>query len=116
LSGSSIPPVKAPFIAIRLASGEGPLALAASQKIIPQRALDLGFPFDYPTLETALSNLLGPEEQRHDGWLFTRQFIPAPVSEVAPFFADEKNLESIIPLRLNFRVLDKSTRRWEMAL
>ena len=109
LSGSSLPPVKAPSVAIRLTTGEGPLALAASQKIIPKRALDRGFSFAYPTLDAALTDLLGPKDQRRDGWLFTRQFIPAPLAKVAPFFADEKNLEAITPPWLNFRVLDKST-------
>lgn len=109
LSAGGIPPVKAPSAAIRLATGEGPLALAASQKIIPRRALDLGFTFAYPTLEAALTHLLGPNDQRSDSWFYTRQYIPAPLSEVAPFFADEKNLEAITPPWLNFRVLDKST-------
>lgn len=105
--------LKAPSFAIRLATGEGPIALAASQKIFPEKAQALGFGFKFPDLETALFDILGPKDQRSDGWLYTTQFIPAPISEVAPFFADEKNLEAITPPWLHFKVLGKSTPSME---
>ena len=37
------------------------------------------------------------------------QWIPRPVEEVFPFFADEQNLERITPPQLKFKVLGKNT-------
>jgi hypothetical protein len=66
--------IPAPAPALRLALGEmaGPL-LFASARVAPERALDSGFRFSYPRLETALRHCLGrlpaPEaaESRDDG-------------------------------------------------
>lgn len=43
--------------------------------------------------------------------LHYQQLVPQPVEKVFPFFADEKNLETITPPWLNFKVLGKSTPR-----
>ncbi len=45
--------------ALRLAFGEMSQVLLASQRALPQRLLELGFQFHFPTLDAALDNLLG---------------------------------------------------------
>jgi uncharacterized protein (TIGR01777 family) len=48
----------APSLALRLVMGEMADVLLASQRVIPQAALSAGYQFRYPTLKTALENLL----------------------------------------------------------
>lgn len=49
----------APPAALRLVAGELAGAVLASQRVVPRRALDLGYPFRFPELEGALRDLLG---------------------------------------------------------
>jgi uncharacterized protein (TIGR01777 family) len=48
----------APSLALRLVMGEMADVLLASQRVIPRAALSAGYQFRYPTLKTALENLL----------------------------------------------------------
>ncbi|WP_242346781.1 TIGR01777 family oxidoreductase [Anaeromyxobacter terrae] len=48
----------APELAVRLAVGEAAEAVLASQRVVPRKALDLGYRFRFPTLEPALRELL----------------------------------------------------------
>ena len=50
----------APYFGLRLAFGEFAQVLFASQRVVPQVALDTGFVFQYPTLVEALQNILAP--------------------------------------------------------
>jgi len=50
----------APAFALRLALGEmADGLLLASQRVVPKRALDAGFTFEFPTIDAALRNLFG---------------------------------------------------------
>ena len=48
----------APYIGLRLAFGEFAKVLFASQKVIPQVALDTGFSFQFPCIKEALKDIL----------------------------------------------------------
>ena len=48
----------APYIGLRLAFGEFAKVLFASQKVIPQVALDTGFSFQFPCIKEALKEIL----------------------------------------------------------
>jgi len=48
----------APAFALRLALGETASAILASQRVVPRRALELGYRFRFPDLEGALRDLL----------------------------------------------------------
>ena len=50
----------APYLALRLVFGEFAQVLFASQRVIPQVALDTGFRFQYPELAAALQEILAP--------------------------------------------------------
>ena len=49
----------APELAVRLALGEAAEAVLASQRVVPRKALALGYRFRFPALEAALRDLLG---------------------------------------------------------
>jgi len=51
--------ITAPEFMIRLVMGEFGDSLLTGQKVFPQRLLDASFKFDFPTIETALKDLLG---------------------------------------------------------
>ncbi|NPA92572.1 MAG: TIGR01777 family protein [Chloroflexi bacterium] len=51
--------LRVPAWALRLAFGEMSQVLLASQRALPQRLLELGFQFRFPTLDAALDDLLG---------------------------------------------------------
>lgn len=48
-----------PAAALRLALGEMAEVVLASQRVVPRKALDLGYAFRFPALEPALRDLLG---------------------------------------------------------
>jgi len=48
-----------PGLAMKLALGEGSRALLAGQRAVPEKALDLGFNFEYPQIDTALDDIVG---------------------------------------------------------
>jgi NAD dependent epimerase/dehydratase family enzyme len=50
---------RVPEFALRLALGEAAEALLASQRVIPRRALDVGYAFRFPELRGALAQILG---------------------------------------------------------
>jgi len=50
--------LRAPELAVRLLAGELADVLFASQRVVPRRALDLGFAFRFPSLVPALEDLL----------------------------------------------------------
>ena len=50
----------APYIGLRLLFGEFAQVLFASQRVIPQVALDTGFTFQYPEIAAALREILAP--------------------------------------------------------
>ena len=50
---------RAPAGVLKLAMGESATALLASQRVIPQKALDAGYDFEFPSVYNALDDLLG---------------------------------------------------------
>jgi hypothetical protein len=48
----------APELAVRLALGETASVVLASQRVVPRKALELGYRFAFPTLDAALADLL----------------------------------------------------------
>jgi uncharacterized protein len=51
--------VSAPEFMVRLALGEFADTLLTGQQVLPQRLVDAGFTFNFPTIEAALTDLLG---------------------------------------------------------
>ncbi len=97
-----------PRIALRVAFGEMADTLLGSQRVLPRRALELGFEFRYRELTTALNELAEPLREFHHE-LLAEQWVPMTPEEIFPYFCSEKNLEELTPAFLGFNVLGKST-------
>jgi NAD dependent epimerase/dehydratase family enzyme len=48
-----------PGFALRTLLGEAATLVVTGQRVLPKRALELGYTFHYPTLEAALRHILG---------------------------------------------------------
>jgi NAD dependent epimerase/dehydratase family enzyme len=48
-----------PGFVLRAAFGEGARVLLEGQRVVPRRALELGYRFRFPDLDSALADLLG---------------------------------------------------------
>jgi len=57
----------APALAIRLAIGEMAEVVLSSQRVVPAKALALGYPFRFPAIDGALQELLGARGKRRQG-------------------------------------------------
>jgi uncharacterized protein len=100
--------LSAPAFALRLALGEMAKVVLASQRVLPRRALEKGFRFEHTQLDGALDSLVGNKTGGSE-LLYREQFIPLPKEEIFPFFSDAKNLETLTPEFLGFKVLEAST-------
>ena len=101
--------VSTPKFVLKAVLGEMSTVLFASCKALPNRAVEQGFQFTYPTLSLALDQIYAsgdPLEQR----MSVTQFVPKPVEEVFDFFSKAENLEEITPPFLNFQISSKSTQ------
>jgi uncharacterized protein len=96
-----------PAIALKLLFGEMSQVLLASQKVKPQKLLDLNFEFKFPDLKSALLQILKFQHQGEEV-LEVKQFLPIPIDQVFSFFADAKNLEKITPSNLKFHITQVS--------
>jgi uncharacterized protein (TIGR01777 family) len=47
-----------PALAVRLRVGEAAMLITTGQRVLPRRAMELGYVFQYPTLDTALNQIL----------------------------------------------------------
>lgn len=99
-----------PTFALRLLYGEMADIVLASQKVLPTKALKLGYRFKHATIESALAEELVFEGHTGVNVLDSYQWIPQPLEQVWPFFTDAKNLEALTPDFLNFKVLTQDTR------
>lgn len=97
-----------PDTALKLALGEAATAVLWSERVIPERLSSLGFQFKYPELEGALQHLCGPFKGNWQEFVF-EQWIAKKPEEVFSFFADETNLEKLMPRSFDLHVLGKST-------
>jgi ligand-binding SRPBCC domain-containing protein len=112
----------APAVALRLALGEAAGVLLGGQKVLPRRALELGFRFAHPGLDAALeaelaatdSLTLGPARETPDAdYLRARGArylleqttrIDAPLTEVFGFFSRAENLGAMTPPTMSFSI------------
>jgi uncharacterized protein (TIGR01777 family) len=59
--------LRLPGLPLRLAMGEMSSLLLEGQRVLPQRALDLGFVYRFPTLDRALEDLLSAGDRQSRG-------------------------------------------------
>ncbi|MFT5141461.1 MAG: hypothetical protein ACI80V_003001 [Rhodothermales bacterium] len=111
-----------PALAVRVLFGQAAVVLLEGQRAIPGRATELGFRFQFPTIQSALEDILdntgvsigpidGPIpdslylEQRPPRFVLeTRTEFSRPLSEIFSFFARPENLGLITPGAMQFRI------------
>ena len=98
-----------PSIGLKLIFGEMANILLASQKVIPRRALEWSFEFKYTEISPALKELLAPKDYRGAYELRSEQFVPSRVAQVFDFFSEARNLETLTPPWLNFKIVDTTS-------
>lgn len=115
--------LRAPGFAVRAAMGDAASILLEGQRVVPQRAVELGFTFRFPTLAAALADVIeggrssvavGPAADVPDHeylarrkpryLLEQRMTIDAPIDEVFAFFRQAENLATITPPTLAFEI------------
>lgn len=98
-----------PKIALKIGLGEKAILALQSQKVIPEKLLKSNFTFEYPTVKQCLENLYAWKKKSTDQLFEEKIWLNHPVGQVFDFFADEKNLESITPKELQFKIVSMST-------
>ncbi|WP_413291309.1 TIGR01777 family oxidoreductase [Bdellovibrio sp. HCB337] len=79
--------------------GEMAALVLASQKVIPQNALQSGYKFKFPELRKALEDVSPPDKEEH---FVSEQYLPWPPERVFPFFSHAGNVAKITPPSLDF--------------
>jgi len=100
------PPVPG-FVIHTMLGEQGSLALM-SLRVSSAKLEQVGFHFEYPTLDQALSQILRGWQEGASIKTF-RQYFPEPRQRVFDFFSGAHNLEHITPSFLNFHILNMST-------
>lgn len=126
-------PLTIPSPVIRMVLGEGASALLGGRRAVPRRLTESGFGFEYPDLESALSDLfepvppaisegvtlseafghLGVGDGRSGVLLQSGVSVRSSQEEVFEFYSVPANLAVLIPPRLPFRVVDPPSRAEE---
>ena len=97
-------PFPVPTIAIKLLFGELSKVLLSSQKVSAEKVLGNGFRFKFPLIEEAMKDILAPKGIVGAYRIKTSQWFKQDKQEVFNFFSEAKNLETITPPWLNFKV------------
>ncbi len=101
--------VSAPQFILRAVQGQFTEALLSSQRIVPKKLTELGFPFQYPRIEEAFQEILGQSYTLGFEEYLSQCWVPKPVDQVFDFFSAAHNLEAITPPWLHFKILSQST-------
>ncbi len=92
-----------PKIALKIFFGEMSAMLLGSQKVDCRNLKLTNFSFRYQNLQDALDEIFANAKNGEDVFE-SYQYIPVPVENVFPFFAEAKNLEEITPPLLQFKI------------
>jgi hypothetical protein len=93
-----------PEFVLKLVFGEMSQLLLASQNVSAQKAVGLGYKFVYPKIKTALKVIC--DQAGHK--LINEQWVPQSIDQVFDFFSNPKNLETLAPGFLHFKIVKTS--------
>ena len=106
-----------PALALKVIFGEAATVLLASQRVDPRVLREHQFAFDFPTLDSALEDIVGgtavaisPARSRPDGAgearyeLRARTVIDAPLEQTFAFFSKAANLGVITPAAMRLSI------------
>ena len=108
-------PMAVPAFGLKLALGEMATVVLSSQRILSERLLASGYSYQYPTVESILSECLSwyrhpTIEYEWCSLYYSEQYVPQGLTQTFEFFSDAKNLETLTPSFLSFQVLSVSTQ------
>lgn len=98
-----------PRFVIKTALGEMSALVLNSQRVLATRALQAGYRFKYPDIQSAFEELF-PSTERGEEVFAAEQYFPLKPEAIFPFFADARNLEKITPPTLSFQILGEPPR------
>jgi len=98
-----------PGFMLKILLGEMSNIILSSAAVAPEKLIQSGFIFQYPTLKPCLQNLLAVNERKGVRLYVARQWIKGTPAEHFPFFSAAENLETITPPWLHFRITAKSS-------
>ena len=98
-----------PSSVLRVALGEVAQTLLTGQRVIPEKLKSLEFQFQYPKIDSAFQAILGDSAALGNEEFLAQLWIPQPIEKVFEFFGAAKNLETITPPWLGFKIRSQST-------
>lgn len=99
----------APQLSLKIVLGQRSCLVLSAPKVIPQKALAQGFSFEYPNLRSAFNDLMLERFDHKAFYLKRKQWVPASIDKVWDFMSSAKNLETITPPNLTFKIDNMST-------
>ncbi len=105
----TVAPLPIPRSAFKLLAGEMSELALNSQKVSPEKFMQTGFSFLYPSPKEALNQLYDWKQKSQDQFFYSETWINKPIKEVFNFFSEAQNLEQITPPWVNFKIKDMST-------
>lgn len=97
-----------PLFALNLIFGEMAQVIAASSRVSANKAIQLGYNFQYLKVQEALNEICAPFKQGEELFV-AEQFVPLPPEKLFQFFKEAHNLEQITPPTLSFNIEKMST-------
>lgn len=91
-----------PALALWASLGEMATLVLSSRRVLPNKALSIGYKFKYPELQKALEHLCPPQEGE---LLVFEQYLPWPPEKVFPFFSRVRNLPKMAPPGVGLEIL-----------
>ncbi len=112
-----------PSTALRLVLGEAASVLLGGQRVVPKRASQLEFKFEFGDIGFALDNLLNDDSvvisrsanEEADFELRQETLVDAPLPEVFTFFSKVENLGAMTPPDLAFQIREPAPRNIEQG-
>jgi uncharacterized protein (TIGR01777 family) len=109
---------RVPAFALKIAMGEMASILLDSQAVMSKRLAEVGFKLKFQTPSDIVKEVSSwhqnPIEPEKAAFIQVgEQFVPRPRAEIIQFFEDAKNLETLTPPWLNFKIESVSTPQME---
>ncbi len=97
-----------PEFMLKILFGEMHSILTGSIQMSPNKLIESGFKFKYTELQNYFESVL-VDYINGQSVMYSLQFLPFDQKKVFDFFSEARNLESITPQNLNFKIINVST-------
>lgn len=94
-----------PGVFLKILLGEAAGVVLDSIRVVPNKIRESGFDFEFSGIDSVFQNLC--DVCTHE--LVMEQWVPQPIDTIFKFYSEAKNLETLTPPHLNFKVTAQST-------